>query len=269
MLNLISSLLKNEGIALFGAIPLSECKIIKPYLLDRCRISSGTAIVIAAPYLVDDGVEPNISRYAISRDYHLFYKELFDRLIPALKKEYPENKFAGFADHSPIDEIHAAAKCSLGVIGRHGLLITEKYSSFVFIATLFTDAVLDCTVGEIRECEGCGLCQRACPVDLSKSECLSAITQKKGELTSDDVRLMKKHNTVWGCDLCQMACPHTKAAIKSGSIYTTIPFFLKDRTPVLTYETIEKMSDGQFSERSYSWRGRSVILRNLQRMESE
>ena len=269
MLNLISSLLEGEGIDLFGVLPISDCKILKPYLLERSGISSGTAIVIAAPYLVDDAVEPNISRYAIPRDYHLFYKELFDRLIPVLKKEYPENKFAGFADHSPIDEIHAAAKCSLGVIGKHGLLITEKYSSFVFIATIFTDAVLGCTVGEIHKCESCGICQRDCPVDLSKSECLSAITQKKGELTSTDVCLMKKHNTAWGCDICQMSCPHTKAAMKDGSIYTSIPFFANDRTPVLTYETIAKMSDDQFSERSYSWRGRSVILRNLRATENE
>ena len=267
MLNLISTILYNEGIEIFGALPISECKIIKPYLLDKAGIGSGTAIVIAAPYLADDGIAPNISRYAISKDYHLFYKELFEKLVERLQKEFPRNKFAGFADHSPIDEIHAAAKCSLGVIGKHGLLITEKYSSFVFIATLFTDAELEASFGEIEECEHCGLCEKACPVALTKSECLSARTQKKGELSEQDVELMRSHSTVWGCDICQMVCPHTIKAIKDKSIYSPIPFFKCDRTPRLTYEEIEKMSDNDFSERAYSWRGKNVILRNLKEIE--
>jgi epoxyqueuosine reductase QueG len=269
MFNLISSLLHDEGVDLFGTIPLSECKIIKPYLLERCEISSGTAIVIASPYMVCDDEEPNVSRYAISKDYHIFYKELFDKITAVLRSKYPENKFVGFADHSPIDEIHAAAKCSLGIIGKHGLLITEKYSSFVFIATLFTDAVIESTVGEVEECEDCGLCRRACPVGLSKSECLSAMTQKKGELDDKAVALMKKHRTVWGCDVCQLACPHTQRAIQNKSIYSPIRFFNENRTPCLTYDIIENMSEEEFSERAYSWRGKSVILRNLKETENK
>ena len=267
MLNFVSAILYNEGIELCGALPLSECRILKPYLLEKAGISSGTAIVIAAPYLSDDGITPNISRYAISKDYHLFYKELFDRVIPQLQKEYPDNKFVGFADHSPIDEINAAAKCSLGVIGNHGLLITEKYSSFVFIATLFTDASLDSSFGEIVECENCGLCKKACPVALTKSDCLSARTQRKGELSDEDIALMKELSTVWGCDVCQLACPHTKKAFKDKSIYSPIEFFNSARTPRLTYDEIEKMSNEDFSERAYSWRGRDVILRNLKEIE--
>ena len=269
MFNLISALLHECDIELFGKISLEDCRIIKPYLLERTGISSGTAIVIAAPYFVCDGNGGNISKYAVSKDYHLFYKELFDKIVPALEKAYPDNKFAGFADHSPIDEIEAAAKCGLGVIGKHGLLITEKYSSFVFLATLFTDVHLECEVHEIRDCEDCGLCKRACPVALDKSECLSARTQKKGELSTTDIELMKKHGTVWGCDICQNACPHTQKAIESGTIFSKIPFFNEVRTPFLTYDIIEKMSEEDFKSRSYSWRGREVVLRNLKATSEE
>ena len=263
MFNLISALLAEYGIELFGKIPLEDCNIIKPYLLEKNGISSGTAIVIAVPYFVEDSTNGNVSKYAVSKDYHLFYTELFSQIIPTLEKAYPDNKFVGFADHSPIDEIEAAAKCALGVIGKHGLLITDKYSSFVFIAALFTDARLECEVSEIKKCEDCGLCQKACPVALDKSVCLSARTQKKGNLSASDTKLMKKYGTVWGCDICQIACPHTKKAIKNETIYSQISFFNKDRTPLLTYDMIEKMSEEEFKDRSYSWRGREVILRNL------
>jgi hypothetical protein len=126
MFNLISSLLYDRGIELFGKISIDDCRIIKPYLLSKSGIESGTAIVMLAPYLADDETATNVSSYAAARDYHIFFRELFRSVTDELKAAYPNNKFAGFADHSPIDEVDAAAKCGLGVIGQNGLLITEK-----------------------------------------------------------------------------------------------------------------------------------------------
>ena len=263
MFNLISSLLTEWGIEVFGKIRIDDCKIVKPYLLERSGIVSGTAIVMAAPYFAHDSECGNISKYAVSKDYQVFYKDLLEKLCEALSQAYPNNKFVGFSDHSPIDEIDAAAKCGLGVIGKNGLLITDKYSSYIFIATLFTDAMLECDKKNIRFCEGCDACIKACPVSLDKSLCLSARTQKKGMLTDNDIDLMKKHRTVWGCDICQAVCPHTKKAIDNGSIYTNIDFFTSDRIPLVTYEIIKNMSEEDFADRAYSWRGREVILRNL------
>ena len=37
-------------------------------------------------------------------DYHVFVRELADALIPALQADFPSNRFAFYADHSPIDE---------------------------------------------------------------------------------------------------------------------------------------------------------------------
>lgn len=269
MFNLISSLLRKNGIELFKMISIDNCKIIKPYLLDKAGIKSGTAVIMAVPYLADDGAIGNISKYAVPKDYHIFYRDLFKNVTYKLTEAYPENKFAGFADHSPIDEIDAAAKAGLGIIGKNGLLITEKYSSYVFIATLFTDAVFNCKSEDIRYCEDCGACIKACPVSLDKTLCLSARTQKKGELSADDLTLMRRFDTVWGCDICQRACPHTKAAIKNGSIYTCVDFFQSDRLPYVTYDAIKNMSEEDFCSRAYSWRGRDVILRNLKATDEE
>ena len=91
-----------------------------------------------------------------------------------------------------------------------------------------------------------------------KSECLSAITQKKGELSEHERHLMLENNTVWGCDICQNVCPYTKNAE-----YTKIPFFEKEIITTLTQELVEGMSDEEFSSRAFSWRGRGVLIRNL------
>ena len=125
MLAFVKSELKKLNIDLISSISLSECEITRPYLLEKKGIEKGTVIIFAVPYFAEGAyTKSNISAYAISQDYHLFFSSLFESLINELLKKYPNNKFAGFTDHSPINEIKAAAKSGLGVIGKNHLLIT-------------------------------------------------------------------------------------------------------------------------------------------------
>lgn len=245
-------------------IKLSDCRIVRPYLLEREGISDGTAILIAVPYYTRfcDDEKRNISAYAVGLDYHGFFKELFDNLLPQLRVAFPECRFAGFADHSPIDEVEAAARAGLGVIGTNHLLITEKYSSYIFLGEVITDAAIPCKSGEIGSCENCGACLSACPMG-EIGTCLSALTQKKGELTEEEKATILRFGSAWGCDICQEVCPHTIAAKESGSLYSPLPYFQKDPTPHLTSELVRGMSDEAFASRAYAWRRRETILRNL------
>jgi epoxyqueuosine reductase QueG len=193
----------------------------------------------------------------------LYFDELFGAILPILREKYPQNLFATFADNSPIDEREAAAMAGLGIIGDNMMLITEKYSSYVFLGEIITDLpVPEATAQPIKRCEGCGACLRACPKD-KMGECLSSLTQKKGELNENEKNAIKTCRSVWGCDICQEVCPHTKAAIKNGTIYTPVDFFRSAPIPVLTLEALDAMSDEEFSMRAYSWRGRDTIRRNL------
>ena len=268
MFAFLSSFFEKEFIDCYAPIPLSACRVVRPYLLEQAEIQNGTVIIMAIPYFSPACMDPerNISAYAVSRDYHLFYRQLFERLLAALRNAYPQNKFAAFADHSPIDELDAAAKAGLGKIGKNHLLITPKYSSYVFLGELITDAILPCNPNPIIECEGCGKCLSLCPLE-DCGTCLSALTQKKGELTAHEKECILKYGTLWGCDICQQVCPHTQNAIKTNSIVSPIPFFGECATPCLTSQAVEAMSDDEFSARAYSWRGRTTILRNLKLAE--
>lgn len=255
--------LATEGITLFAPLPLSSCRILRPYLLEREGIEGGTAILMAVPYAIPQNERGNLSAYAVSRDYHLFFRELFDRLLPRLRARYPAHRFAGFTDHSPIDEIHAAASAGLGVIGDNGLLLTERYSSYIFLGEIVTDACLPSSPVPPGECHHCGACRRACPVGVDKSACLSALTQKKGELTEEERERLRAHPLVWGCDTCQEVCPYTRAAREHGTLYEAPPFFREQALSTLTVEALDTMTDEQFRTRAYAWRGRQVIWRNL------
>lgn len=268
MFSFLSEILQKKHIDTFAPLPLCACKTVRPYLLERVGIEDGTVIMMAIPYHTPAATDParNLSAYAVSRDYHLFFKELFEELLPILQEQFPANRFAGFADHSPIDEIHAAASAGLGVLGENRMLLTERYSSYVFLGEIITDAQMDCAARPLQFCEGCGACRKACPAQ-NGIPCLSSLTQKKGTLTPEGTQALLSHNTVWGCDVCQEVCPHTRRARERGTIDSPIPFFYEAALPYLDTNLLTHMSDEEFAARAYAWRGRETIGRNLKLKE--
>lgn len=265
----IKNIIINSGAAGVGIIPYSDCDIINQRLHNSLRFEPRSVFVGIVPYYTRHCEQTKtVSAYALSYDYHTIIAEIGERVIREAQKVYPDAQFAFFCDHSPINEKLAAAKAGLGIIGQNSLLITPEYSSYVFIFELISD--LECfeKAISITTCENCGACVKACPGYLSgKSECLSAITQKKGELSEKEIALIRSCGSVWGCDICQEVCPHTKAAKMSGSIYTNSPCFNYNIIYTPTQDTINDSED--FSKRAYSWRGAKVITRNIELLKKD
>ena len=265
---IMKTILKNEQIEFCGVLPFSSCKCRRPDLIERKGLRAEdirSAVVFLVPYYVSDKAG-NISLYARSGDYHFYCDALFERILPALEEKYGE-KFIGFADKSPIEENIAASMAGLGVLGDNYMLINEKYGSFVFLAEILSTAEPEAlgfsgNVPEPSYCLHCGACKRACPMILDGMECLSALTQKKGALTSAEEDYIRRYGSAWGCDLCQLACPLCQKAIKAGA-ETPIDFFKEDRISTLTVEKLNAMTDAEFKRRSFSWRGKAPLLRNL------
>lgn len=263
MLKKAERIFSSAGIEYADALPFSMCRVINEGKIKRLGFEPATVIIFAVPYLYELHCDANISVYAAAEDYHLFFRELFEALVPELSALFPEGNFAVFADNSPIDERDAAAKAQIGVIGENRLLITEKYSSFVFLGEIITDLPADKLITledfTVRRCRGCGKCAAACP---SPDSCLSAITQKKGELSEEEERLIKASGCAWGCDICQLVCPCSEKINP-----TPVDFFKKNLIFRLTSEEIKGMSKPEFSRRAYAWRGKKTILRNIELLE--
>ncbi len=265
----LGEIFEAEKIEYFAPVPLARTRIQKPYLLERCGVSeqNGSALMICVPYYT--GSDGNISEYACAEDYHLYFKMLFERIIPRIKALYPRYDFFGFADHSPICESEAAASAGLGIMGEHGLFICEKYSSFVFLGEIVSDMPateynMPLHNADAGACIGCGACKRSCPVgSVSRENCISAITQKKGVLSADECKKITACGSAWGCDVCQKVCPYTKQALRCGSIYTPIDFFYQSRIEKLDKDTLQSMDSSAFARRAYAWRGKETVERNL------
>lgn len=267
MRNAVQPILAREGITEWAILPISAVRVLRPELFLRAGdFSPKSLLIFLVPYYV--GPTENLSLYAAARDYHRYMRDLSARLGEAIGRAYPEAATRGFSDHSPIDERYAAATAGLGMLGDNGLLINPTYGSFVFIGALFSDLEPDGeaqgSVHSIVSCEHCGACLRACPTGAlaGEGDCLSELTQRRGELAPEAALLMRKHHTVWGCDLCQTACPHNRRVMDAGRV-TPIGYFHEDRITHLDSEMLAAMPRSEFESRAFAWRGRQTLARNL------
>ena len=269
MKNKLREYFSSVNIEYFSVLSYGDCIETSKRIMERESFEPKSVIIYLLPYYA--GKTDNLSVYAASLDYHLAIKEINLGLESVLREQFLEAGIKGYGDHSPIDERHAALIGGLGIQGENGLLINEKYGSFIFVGDVITDIPPELLGTEspkqYKKCEGCGACKRACPTGILRgegSDCLSAITQRKGELTDEEKALMIKHNTLWGCDLCQTSCPHNRSPK-----LTPVRFFYKERIPRLTKEILNAMSDEDFEKRAFAWRKRKTIERNLDILDNK
>ncbi|MBR2972482.1 MAG: epoxyqueuosine reductase [Clostridia bacterium] len=253
----------SQNIEYYAVLPYSACREINPGIMQREDFTPKSVIVYLLPYYTGETV--NLSRYAASLDYHIALRECADGLISALRTVSPDIRAKGYGDHSPISEVSAALIAGLGAIGDNGLILNEKYGSYVFIGDVVTDIPPELLGAieprEVMTCHHCGACKRACPTGILRAEgqdCLSAITQRKGDLTEEEKGIMREYNTAWGCDLCQSVCPYNR-----DPAITPIDFFHRERISELTRDLLDSMDKSSFMRRAFAWRGRKTVERNL------
>ena len=268
MKSLIKEYFEKAKIEYYAALDFNHSRVTNASILERAGFTPRSVIIYLVPYYV--GECENISVYAGSLDYHILLSSLGAGVVEAIKGKNPLANAVAFGDHSPIDERHAAALCGLGVLGKNGLLINERYGSYIFIGEVLCDIAPE-DLGAVDPlsltfCSGCGACTKVCPTGalFGCGECLSAITQKKGALSQEEADLLIKFNTVWGCDICQAVCPHN-----FNPKLTPIDFFYKDRIVRLDKDVLASLSKEEFTKRAFAWRGIKTVERNIEIVENE
>lgn len=209
---------------------------------------------------------PNLSTYTWGKDYHIIVRKYLTLITKYLETKVPSANFEIHVDTSPLCDRQMAFHAGLGFIGENHCLINPKYGSYVSIGTILTSIPLPCDSPLNLTCLKCNACNFICPGQALQKEqflyerCKSYITQKKGELSPQEISIMQKTPLIFGCDECQRVCPH------NAKIPTTpIPEFL-DIMPYISPQELENMTNKEFKakygDRAFSWRGKRLLLRN-------
>ncbi|CEI74045.1 MULTISPECIES: tRNA epoxyqueuosine(34) reductase QueG [Romboutsia] len=227
-------------------------------------------IVCAFPYHIDNEKESNLSRYCRGLDYHIVAKELLQKVCDYLDENIEGFEYKIFVDNGPLVDRELAYLSGIGYFGINNNIITDKYGSYVFIGYIINNYEFSLDKPLDKECMKCGKCVKYCPgnallgnYDMNPRKCLSYITQKKEELSLEEVKAIKNSGKIFGCDICQEVCPHNKN-IKE----THIEEFMKDLILNLDFEEIDEISNKEFKRRygnrAFSWRGKKIIKRNIE-----
>lgn len=212
------------------------------------------------PYYAGDE-KSYFSKYTRGKDYHKVGREIFEKIL----SELGVKDFKIYVDVSPYNEREIAIRAGLGVMGENGLLINEKYGSFVFIAIAFLNLSEKYEEYSYKSCISCGRCRKGCPVGaigedkICYEKCISHITQKKN-ITEAEEKIIAENNSAWGCDICQEVCPYNKEPE-----ITPISEF-KERL-LFEMNDLDHLSNREFKEKygyyALAYKGKNIIKRNI------
>lgn len=257
-------------------VPESQCPFEVGDYADKLNggsrnIHLKTAVVVLFPYYRKFNGRVNLARYTWGEDYHLFAVDYLQKLQSFLEVNVPTTsklEYEIHVDTSPLADRHIAYLAGLGFWGKNKCLINDIYGSYFFIGSLLTSLNFPIDMPLNRTCYACNKCINNCLGNalnekfLDYKKCKSYLTQKKGELTSEEIKIIAKDDIIFGCDICQDVCPHNRDITE-----TPLPEFA-DITPFLEIENLMNLSNKQFKEiyghKSFAWRGKTTLIRNHQ-----
>ena len=154
-----------------------------------------------------------VSRYAWGKDYHLVMWEMLEQLEETLEEIDPEFEAISYVDTGPVMDKAWAVRSGIGWMGKHTNVITREMGSWIFLATLITNARFECNEPIADFCGSCRACLDACPtgaiVDeyiVDSNKCISFLTIENKEKIPGEFK-GKFDNWIFGCDICQDVCP--------------------------------------------------------------
>jgi epoxyqueuosine reductase len=159
----------------------------------------------------------SISVYARNRDYHEIIKGKLKELAGLLaRRSGAEVKV--FVDTAPLMEKPLAEAAGLGWQGKHTVLVSREFGSWLFLGAILTSAELPADKSHEESCGSCTRCLDVCPTkafpapfQLDSRRCLAYLSVEHKSQIPLEFRV-PMGNRIYGCDDCLAVCPWNKFA---------------------------------------------------------
>jgi epoxyqueuosine reductase len=163
------------------------------------------------------GDRGTISVYARNDDYHELIKGRLKEIAILLERRSGA-KVKVFVDTAPVMEKPLAEAAGLGWQGKHTVLVSREYGSWLFLGAIFTTAELPTDAPHEESCGTCQRCLEVCPTNafpapfqLDARRCLSYLNIEHRGPIPHEFRVAMG-NRIYGCDDCLAVCPWNKFA---------------------------------------------------------
>lgn len=183
-----------------------------------------TVLSLACNYWHTDDPSP-IARVARGRDYHATMRDRLRTLRRSVRARWPGVSDYGSVDANPVMEKVWAVRAGLGTVTKNACFTTERFGSWVVLATMVLDVEVDAyaTPLDADACGRCRICLDACPTGALVSErvvdagaCLSYQTIENEGAVPEGLRPAMRELT-FGCDICQEVCPLNMTPLVAGA----------------------------------------------------
>ncbi len=162
----------------------------------------------------------NISVYARNRDYHDVIKGRLKEIANLLEARSGA-RVKVFVDTAPVMEKPLAESAGIGWQGKHTVVVSREFGSWLFLGAIFTTADLPADEPHAESCGTCTRCLDVCPTNafpapfqLDARRCLSYLNiELKGPIPHEF--RIPMGNRIYGCDDCLAVCPWNKFAAET------------------------------------------------------
>jgi len=231
-------------------------------------------ISVAQCYLIEDTEEAQdreqpcgrIAKYDIGNFYYdvkLKLKKIIDFINQETNFKYKSKNKSCYIS---LTEKPIAQRAGVGWYGKNGIIISERFGSWIVLGEIITELELDTDEPLQRDCGDCTICIDSCPTKaivspyvIDRTKCLQFISERPMNVPL--AFREKWENRLYGCTTCQEVCPQNHKVIpkkckpKYGFIGSRIPLI-----PLLTI-TQEEFQD-YFAYNQIAMRPREAIKRN-------
>jgi len=231
-------------------------------------------ISIAQCYLIEetediqDKNQPlgKIAKYDIGNFYYdvkLKLKKIVDFINQETDFKYKSKNKSCYIS---LTEKPIAQRAGVGWYGKNGIIITERFGSWVVLGEIITELELDTDESLQRDCGDCTICIDLCPTKaivspyvIDRTKCLQFISERSMKVPL--AFREKWEDRLYGCTTCQAVCPQNREVMlkkykpEYGYIGSKIPLI-----PLL--QITEAEFQNYFAYNQIAMRPKEAIKRN-------
>lgn len=180
-------------------------------------------ISVAQCYLIEetedikDKNQPlgKIAKYDIGNFYYdvkLKLKKIVDFINQETDFKYKSKNKSCYIS---LTEKPIAQRAGVGWYGKNGIIITERFGSWVVLGEIITELELDTDESLKRDCGDCTICIDSCPTKaivspyvINRTKCLQFISERVMKIPL--AFREKWEDRLYGCTTCQEVCPQNR-----------------------------------------------------------